>query len=127
MLVVVTRLSPRGLSGLRAALALSGPVVEQLAGLPGFRGGRLLVDRRRDLWTLTTWSDRASLATFGALHAPVAARIDDVAVASATSAWQQEADDVPGWSVVRERWNDGRGPARGLSRPLPPGRALVAA
>ena len=125
MLVVVTRLSPRGLAGLRAALALSGSVVEQLAALPGFRGGRLLVDLRRDLWTLTTWSDRASLAAFGALHAPVAGRIDDVAVASATAAWQQEAADLPAWAEVRSRWTDGRGPARGLNRPLPPGRALV--
>jgi hypothetical protein len=127
VLVVVTRLSPRGLSGLRAAVALSGTVVEQLADLPGFRGGRLLVDRRRDLWTLTTWSDRASLAAFGALHAPVAARIDDLASASTTSGWQQAADDVPGWAQVRARWTDGRGPARGLSRVLAPGRALVAA
>lgn len=127
MLVVVTRLSPRGLSGLRTALSMSGSVVEQLADLPGFCGGRLLVDVRRDLWTLTTWSDRRALAAFGALHAPVAARIDDVAVASTTSAWQQETAGVPGWAEVRRRWSDGRGPGRGLSRPLPPGRALVAA
>ena len=127
MLVVVTRLTPRGLAGLRATLARSQEVVEQLSGLPGFRGGRLLVDRRRDLWTLTTWSDRASLAAFGALHAPVAARIDEVAVASATSGWQQDAAEVPTWSDVRTRWTDGRGPARGLSRPLPPGPTLVPA
>jgi hypothetical protein len=125
VLVVVTRLSPRGLAGLRAAMALSGTVVAQLEALPGFRGGRLLVDVRRDLWTLTTWADRASLAAFGALHAPVVGRIDEVAVASATSAWQQTATDVPGWAEVRSRWTDGRGPGRGLSRPLPPGPALV--
>ena len=127
MLVVVTRLSTRGLSGLRTAMSLSGTVVDQLADLPGFHGGRLLVDRRRDLWTITTWQDRASLAAFGALHAPVAARISDVAVASATSGWQQASDEVPAWSAVRERWTDGPGPARGLSRPLPAGRALVPA
>ena len=39
MLVVATRLSPRGLSGLRAGLRLSGTVVAQLGGLPGFLGG----------------------------------------------------------------------------------------
>ena len=127
MLVVVTRLSPDGLRGLRAGLALVETVVRQLADLPGFRGGRLLVDRHRDLWTLTTWSDRASLTTFAALHAPVAARIGEVAAASAISGWQQETDEVPTWAAVRERWTDGRGPARGLSRPLPPGRSLVAA
>jgi hypothetical protein len=125
MLVVITRLSPRGLSGLRAAMTLSGTVVEQLAHLPGFLGGRLLVDHRRDLWTLTTWSDRASLAAFGALHAPVMARIDEVAVASATSGWRSDA--LPTWAEVRSRWTDGRGPGRGLGRPLPPGRALAAA
>ncbi len=127
MLVVVTRLSPRGLSGLRAALALSGTVVAQLAGLPGFRGGRLLVDRRRDLWTLTTWSDRAALGAFRELHAPIVARIDEVAVASSTSGWQSDGDAVPTWPDVRSRWTDGPGPARGLSRPLAPGTALVAA
>ena len=127
MLVVVTRLSPRGLSGLRAALSLSGTVVEQLADLPGFLGGRLLLDSRRDLWTLTTWTDRASLAAFTALHGPVMARIDEVAVASATSGWRQDAVEVPGWPEVRRRWTDGRGPGRGLTRPLPPGRALVGA
>ena len=125
MLVVVTRLSPRGLAGLRASLSLSQTVVAQLAGLPGFRGGRLLVDHRRDLWTVTTWADRASLAAFGVLHGPVMARIADVAAASATSAWQQDA--LPDWAEVRARWSDGRGPGRGLSRPLPPGRALVEA
>ena len=125
MLVVVTRLSPRGLTGLRATLSLSETVVRQLRELPGFCGGRLLVDHRRDLWTVTTWADRASLAAFGALHAPVMARIDEVAVASATSAWQQ--DELPGWAEVRARWSDGRGPGRGLSRSLKPGRLPVAA
>lgn len=126
MIVVVTRLSPRGLSGLRAALTLSGPVVDQLSSLPGFSGGRLLVDRRRDLWTLTTWQDRAALATFRELHEPVAARLDEVAVASATSAWQQDPGEVPDWPVVRARWTDGRGPTRGLPRTLPPARATSA-
>lgn len=127
MLVVATRLSPRGLSGLRATVSLSQTVVEQLADLPGFRGGRLLIDHRRDLWTVTTWSDRASLAAFGALHAPVVARIDDVARSSSTTGWRQDAHEVPTWSQVRTRWTDGRGPGRGVGRPLPPSRALAAA
>ena len=125
MLVVVTRLSPRGARGLRAAMSLSETVVSQLADLPGFRGGRLLVDHRFDLWTLTTWSDRSALAAFRVLHEPVMARIDEVARASATTAWQTE--DVPGWADVRARWPHGRGPGRGLSRPLRPGPALVSA
>lgn len=127
MLVVVTRLSPRGLTGLRTALGISGTVVAQLGGLPGFLGGRVLVDHRRDMWTLTAWSDRASLAAFGALHAPVAARIGDVATASTTSGWQQDTTGVPGWADVRRRWTDGRAPGFGLGRPLPPGPALVGA
>ena len=87
----------------------------------------LLVDHRRDMWTLTAWSDRASLAAFGALHAPVAARIGDVATASTTSGWQQDTTGVPGWADVRRRWTDGRAPGFGLGRPLPPGPALVGA
>ena len=125
MLVVVTRLSPRGLSGLRAANVLVAPVLAQLDGLPGFAGGRLLVDRRLVLWTLTTWRDRAALAAFRELHAPVAARIDEVADSSATTAWQSTDERLPGWSEVRARWSDGRGPARGLSRRLPAARAAL--
>ena len=125
MLVVVTRLSPRGVRGLRTALPLSETVVAQLADLPGFCGGRLLVDHRFDLWTLTAWSDRAALGAFRVLHEPVMARIDEVARAAATSAW--EAEGVPGWADVRRRWPHGRGPGRGLSRPLRPGRTLAAA
>jgi hypothetical protein len=127
VLVVVTRLSPRSLSALRATLSLSGTVVRQLADLQGFTGGRLLVDRRRDLWTLTTWSDRAALAVFGQLHAPVAARIGELASSMATSGWQQATQEVPPWSAVRARWTDGPGPAHGLSRPLAAGRALTPA
>jgi len=125
MLVVVTRLSPRGVRGLRAALSLSETVVGQLTDLPGFAGGRLLVDHRFDLWTLTAWSDRPALMAFRVLHEPVMARIDEVARASATTAWQ--AASVPSWGDVRARWPHGRGPGRGPSRPLRPGRALVAA
>jgi hypothetical protein len=126
VLVVVTRLSPRGLRGLRASLALSETVVAQLADLPGFGGGRLLVDHRRDLWTLTTWSDRGALAAFAAVHAPVVGRIDEVARASTTAAWQSGATAVPTWADVRLRWTDGPGPGRGLRRSLQPGRAAAA-
>jgi hypothetical protein len=124
MIVVVTRLSPRGARGLQRSLALSGTVVGQLGDLPGFGGGRLLVDRRADLWTLTTWHDRAALAAFREVHAPVMAQAADLARASSTTAWQTQAG-LPSWSDVRERWTDGRGPARGpgLGRVLAPARA----
>ena len=77
--------------------------------------------------TLLTFTAGAALAAFGALHAPVMARVDELAVGAATTAWRQDTAAVPSWADVRQRWSEGRLPSRGLSRTLPPSHALVAA
>lgn len=118
MLIVVTRLQGKGVAATATVGRWSGEVLAQLAARPGFLGGRLLIDRRCAAWTLTAWSDRASLDGFRKEHAPVAARLGEVAVDSASTAWT--ADDVPSWREVGRRWTSVVPPGAGLRKTVPP-------
>ena len=116
--VVVTRLDARGLQGVRGVLRQTGQVVADCQSVPGFLGGRLAVDPRRLLWTLTVWESPAALRQFRELHAPVAAGIDAVARASAMQAYRQEGGAVPGWQAAAEHTTIGR-PRLALQRAVP--------
>ena len=113
MLVTATRLQARGLRELREVLSLSRQVQAQLATSPGFLGGRLLVDRRLAAWTLTTWTDAASLRAFGRDHAEVAAQGDRLASALELTTWREPDGPPPAWAAVRARWTSVRPPALG--------------
>ena len=124
MLVVVTRLQAEGWQGLRGVAALSGQVVEQLRTQPGFLGARLLLDRHRAAWTMTGWSDRRSLEGFREAHAPMTARLSEVATGSASTAWI--ADTLPRWQEVATRWPAVPPPVRGLRRTVTVGQPVPA-
>jgi hypothetical protein len=125
MLVVVTRMQARGLSAAREALGLTGTVLRDLP--PGFQGGRLRVDRRLALWTITGWTDAASLAGFREAHRPVAARGPELATALESTGWQQDDPRLPSWREVPRRWPAVVPPALGLSRSVRPSRAVAPA
>ena len=122
MLVVVTRLQARDVRATREVVRRTREVVAQLQEQPGFLGGRLLVDRRRAAWTVTGWADRAALVAFREVHAPVAARIDEVATDAATTAWV--AEELPSWAEVGRRWTAVPGPRAGLRVGIRPAAAL---
>ena len=119
VLIVVTRLQADGLRSLRKVATLSGEVVADLRTRPGYRGGRLLLDRRKAAWTMTGWVDRAALEDFRTAHGPMAARIDEVATAADTTAWVAEL--LPPWTEVGSRWPAVLAPARGFRREVPAG------
>ena len=125
MLVVVTRLQARGSTGVAAVGRLSSEVLAQLRVQPGFLGGRLLIDRRRAAWTVTGWADRTSLDGFRAAHAPVAARLDEVASVSSSTAWT--ADALPSWAEIGRRWTAVPRPTAGLRLAVPPSDVPVTA
>ena len=125
VLVVVTRLQARGGTGMAAVTRLTFEVLAQLRTQPGFLGGRLLVEPRGAAWTVTGWADRTSLDGFRAAHAPVAAQIDDVASASASTAWT--ADALASWAEVGRRWTAVPRPRTGLRLPVPPADVPAAA
>lgn len=106
--VVVTRLDARGLQGVRAVLRQTGRVVADCRSLPGFLGGRLAVDPRGRMWTLTAWDSPAALRAFRSLHAPVAAGIDEVARGSSVQAFRHEGSTVPTWKDAAARTTMGR-------------------
>lgn len=117
--VVLTRLQPRGVRGLRGVLRQTGQVVQDCQAVDGFLGGRLAVDARGRAWTLTVWASPAALREFGRRHAPVAAGLDAVATASASTAFRQDGAAVPSWADAAARTGFGR-PRLPLSRPLQP-------
>lgn len=117
--VVVTRLRARGLRGVRGVVRQTGRVVDDCRSVPGFLGGRLAVDPRGLLWTLTVWESPAALRAFAALHAPVAAGIDAVASDSATTAFRQPGREVPTWSQAALQTSLGR-PRLALPRDIEP-------
>ena len=125
VLVVVTRLQAKGPTALAGVTRLTLEVLGQLRTQPGFLGGRLLVEPRGAAWTVTGWADRTSLDGFRTAHAPVAAQIDSVASASATTAWT--ADALPSWAEVGRRWTAVPRPGTGMRLPVPPATAPAAA
>jgi hypothetical protein len=124
VLVVVTRLQSRSLSATAEVGRLSQQVVAQLSAVPGFVGGRLLLDRRGGAWTITGWTDRSALDGFRTAHADVAARLDEVASDSASTAWV--ADGLPSWAEVGRRWTAVPPPSLGLRATIAPARAVAA-
>jgi len=120
VLVNATRLRARGLREMREVLALSRQVQAQLATSPGFLGGRLLVDRRLCAWTVTTWSDPASLRAFGRAHAEVAAQGERLVADLGMTSWREPDGPPPSWDAVCARWPAVPPPALGLPLVLPP-------
>ena len=122
--VVVTRMQAADLLAVRAGMSLTGTVLEGLTTSPGFLGGRVRIDRRKAMWTVTVWFDPAFLDLFRVLHAEVAARGPEVSDDMQLTAWQQETDRVPTWTQVRTRWTQVMPPALGLSRAIHPSAAV---
>lgn len=120
--VVVTKLTARGLRGVRGVVRQTGAVVADCQSVAGFLGGRLAVDPRGLLWTLTVWESPAALRTFAALHAPVAAGIDVVASNSDITAFRHPGSDVPTWAAAAQRTTLGR-PRLALQRAIAPASA----
>lgn len=117
--VVVTRLSARGLRGVRGILRQTGQVVQDARAVDGFLGGRLAIDPRGLLWTLTVWQSPQALRTFAQRHAPVAAGLDAVATGSAMTAFRQPGAAVPTWEQAADQTALGR-PRCALGRTIAP-------
>jgi heme-degrading monooxygenase HmoA len=124
-MIVVTRMQAKNLRTVKAAMSLTNTVVDGLVDQPGFRGGRLRLDRRKAMWTITVWEDAAALAAFRTAHEPVAARSPELDAELVLTAWQQDGDALPTWRQVRARWTDVVPPAGGVSKPIRPARTTA--
>jgi Antibiotic biosynthesis monooxygenase len=105
MLVSVTRLRVRSLWFLPAFLRQTFRSNRQVANANGFRGGRLLVDRRRTFWTLTAWDDERAMKSFrgSGAHAQVMPRLFHWCDEAAYTHWPAKDDEIAEWPEAYER------------------------
>jgi hypothetical protein len=98
--VSVTRLRLRSLRFLPAFLWTNELVVRQLTASPGFRKGRLLIDKHRTFWTLTLWSDQASVRQFrdAAAHRVAMPKLLNWCDEASLAHWEQSEDALPDWT-----------------------------
>ena len=97
--VSVTRLRLRSLRFLPVFLWTNELVVRQLTASPGFRKGRLLIDKHRTFWTLTLWSDQASVRQFrdAAAHRVAMPKLLNWCDEASLAHWEQSEDALPAW------------------------------
>jgi heme-degrading monooxygenase HmoA len=77
----------------------------QVARANGFRGGRLLIDRRRTFWTLTAWEDERTMKSFrgSGVHAKVMPRLFHWCDEAAYSHWIATDDKIAEWPEAFDR------------------------
>jgi hypothetical protein len=104
MLVSVTRLRVRSLWFLTAFLRQTFRSNRQVANANGFRGGRLLVDRRRTFWTLTAWDDERAMKSFrgSGAHAQVMPRLFHWCDEAAYAHWPAQSNKIAEWPEAYE-------------------------
>ena len=104
MFVSVTRLRVRRFIDLPVFLWKTQLAKRQVIRVPGFLGGKLLVDAHRTYWTLTVWeSERAMKAYRGSgAHSGVMPRLVEWCDEAAYTHWESTDATVPNWSEAYE-------------------------
>src|SRR5512132_670938 len=99
MVVSVTRLRVRSLKYLLPFLLASHRVGRQARASAGFMGGKLLLDRRWTFWTLTGWTNDASMRTFrsSGVHAEVMPKLAHWCNEAAVAHWEHAGVELPTW------------------------------
>jgi len=105
MFVSVTRLRVRRFIDLPVFLWKTQLAKRQVMRVPGFLGGKLLVDAHRVYWTLTVWeSDRAMRAYRGSgTHSSVMPRLVEWCDEAAYMHWEVVSNSIPEWTEAYER------------------------
>lgn len=105
MLLSVTRLRVRSVWYMPAFLWQTFRSNRQVARAPGFRGGRLLVDKQRTFWTLTAWEDERSMKAFrgSGAHSQVMPRLFHWCDEAAYTHWTASDEKIADWPEAHER------------------------
>jgi hypothetical protein len=77
----------------------------QVERVPGFLGGRLLIDSGLTFWTLTVWQSEETMRKFrgAGAHARVMPRLAEWCNEAAYAHWNQPGDSIPTWQDAYER------------------------
>lgn len=97
--VSVTRLRLRSWRFVPAFLWTNELIVQQLTRSSGFRKGKLLIDKHRTFWTVTMWSDQASVRQFrdAASHRIAMPKLLNWCDEASLAHWEQSGDTLPDW------------------------------
>jgi heme-degrading monooxygenase HmoA len=71
----------------------------------GFLGGRLLIEARNTFWTVTAWTDEATMRAYrnSGAHGAVMPRLLDWSDEASVAHWTQDTTEIPGWLELHQR------------------------
>jgi heme-degrading monooxygenase HmoA len=121
MLASVTRLRVRSVKHVPAFLWKTFLSQRQVVRVPGFLGGRLLIDAGRTFWTLTVWESEGAMKAFRGSdpHAKVMPRLVEWCDEASYAHWILNGASIPSWPEAYEHLvNEAR-----LSRVAHPSRS----
>jgi Domain of unknown function (DUF3291) len=107
-IIAVTRLHVRSIRFLPRLYWDAGKIKRSLKETPGFLGGKLLVDRKRTYWTITSWKDLESMCAFrsSAVHAAIARMVDKWCDEASVVHWEAEDRRLPNWKEAHRRMTE---------------------
>jgi hypothetical protein len=108
--VSVTRLRPRGLRSLPIVAFHSWRSGRQLRGANGFIGGYLASGPKLALWTVTVWTDEASMRAYrnSSPHLQAMPKLISSCDEAAVVHWETEDASIPAPGEAAERMKQGR-------------------
>jgi Domain of unknown function (DUF3291) len=105
VLISATRLRVRSLFYLPQFSWATLLSARQLTHAAGFLGGRLLIDRYRNFWTLTAWEDETAMRRFrnDGVHRKVMPKLLQWCDEATLVHWHQETPTLPDWQEAHQR------------------------
>ncbi len=105
MLVSLTRLRLRSVQHLPAFIWHAMPSGMQARRASGFRGMRVLADRRLTFWTMTGWDDQAAMRAYisAGAHKLAMRRLADLCDEASYVRWDDLAFGPADWGVAWQR------------------------
>jgi len=107
-IVAVTRLRVRSIRFLPRLYWDAWKIKRSLRKAPGFLEGKLLVDRNRAYWTITSWKDLESMLAFrnGKVHARVARMVYKWCDEASVVHWTTKDPQLPTWKEAHRRMTE---------------------
>ena len=107
-IIAVTRLHVRSIRFLPRLYWDAGKIKRSLEEAPGFLGGKLLVDRKRTYWTITSWKDLDSMLAFrnSGVHAAIALMVNKWCDEGSVVHWETEDRQLPSWKEAHRRMTE---------------------
>lgn len=108
--ISVTRLRPRGIRFIPMVAFHTWRSRRQLQGAPGFIGGYLASGPKLALWTVTVWTDEASMRAYrnSAPHLEAMPKLIGWCDEGSVAHWTADTEAVPSPAEIVERMKQGR-------------------